>query len=785
MARFLRTVAVLVYVVVGGVLACGGSLLADDGPPKKPADVAALLKQVAEGGRGGKLAALGVLRQAAVHEQLGEHKKGVIKQCAELMYSKDGELSEAACDVLSWLDAEAVPPLVEALQSKDLRVRSDAARLISSIASRYRSQAEKMDAAIPHLARLLEGKADSADTARHNAFYAMAELGPRAIPHMIARLDAEEYFQRVMMEGFVRHGEKSVEPLCKALRTGDVATRQGAAFMLFQISWRAPDVLPALERKALGPLTEAIGDTNQLVRSRAIDTLGRMEGRAKPALEKIIAALEKPGAPFYSIAGALGRIGPEPKHLEALLDGAERMAAAATSDNDRQRARGAFGEAIAAVGGAAVDRVIGALDDRREAVRETAMWALYYLGPKAAKAVPAVIGKLNGGDRLAPEVLGAIGPAAEAAVPHLIRRLEHDEWAQPRRGFAIMHDSAAGRALSAIGRPAIPALQAGLKHENDLVKAGCVIALEEMDVKAMVPLAAIEPLCGDENAIVRAHAMLALVKHGLAEERLAPILLRLQDDAHRGVAEVARRELVRLRRLDELFDAAERKAREGTSADDRAHVAAEYGHVIGGVDDKGVDRVIRALDDRRETVRATAMWALYYLGPKASAAVPRVIERLNDGDKVAPEVLGAIGREAKDAVPHLIRRLEHDDWEDLDRLSLSNHPTCARALARIGSPAIRALREGLKHKHHLVRAGSVIAFEEMQPSLSASELEAIEPLCRDEHALVRVHAMLALVRHGLSDGRLRPILVRLSDDAHPRVVAVAIRELEQLPKAKE
>ncbi len=641
MARFLRSVAVLVCVVAGGVLACGGSVQAADGPPKKPADVAALVKKVAEGDRDEKLAALGELEQAAVQGQLGDQKTNLIEQCAELMLSKDGELSEAACDVLSWLDAEAVPPLVEALQSKDLRVRSDAARLIGSIASRHRSQAKKMDVAIPHLARLLEGKADSANTARHNAFYAMAELGPRAIPHMIARLDAEEYFQQVMMRGFVRHGEKSVEPLCKALRTGGAITRRNAAFMLFHISWRAPDVLPALERTALGPLAEAIGDTDQLVRSRAISTLGRMEGRAKPALEKIVAALEQPDAPFYSIAGALGRIGPEAKHLEALLDGAERMSVAATSINDRGRARGAFAPAIAAIGAAAVDRVIRALDDRREAVRETAMWALYHLGPKAAPAVPALIGKLNGGDRLAPQVLGAIGPGAEAAIPHLVRRLEHDEWGQPRSGFSLTHHSAAGRALSAIGRPAIPALREGLKHENDLVKAGCVIALEEMDVKAMVPLSAIEPLCRDENAIVRAHAVL-----------------------------------------------------------DREHVAAVYGHVIGGVDDKGVDRVIRALDDRRETVRATAMWALYYLGPKASAAVPRVIERLNDGDKVAPQVLGAIGREAKDAVSHLIRRLEHDEWEDLDRLSLSNHPPCARALARIGSPAIPALLEGLKHKHH-------------------------------------------------------------------------------------
>ncbi len=79
----------------------------------------------------------------------------------------------------------------------------------------------------------------------------------------------------------------------------------------------------------------------------------------------------------------------------------------------------------------------------------------------------------------------------------------------------------------------------------------------------------------------------------------------------------------------------------------------------------------------------------------------------------------------------------------------------------------------------------MIAFEEMQPSLSATELAAIEPLCRDEHALVRAHAMLALVRHDLPDDRLKPILVRLSDDPHGDVVTVARRELARLPKPQE
>jgi HEAT repeat protein len=520
-------------------------LRADDRPPAAKVDVAAVLKKLESGDGKEKLAALGELRRAAVDKQLGDRKPHAVKLCARLLTDKDHDLANAACDVLSWLDAGAVGPLVEVLQSGDANAQSRAASAISSIASLNESQLDAMDVAIPHLAKLLRGGRESA---RHNAFYAISALGPRAIPHMIAALDAEEYFQGVMMKGFVRHGEKSVEPLCKALRTGEVTVRRNAAFMLFHISWQARETLPALESKALRPLMDAIADDDQLVRSRAIDTLGRMESRAKPALDKIIAALDERDAPFKAIADAARQIGPEVKHLDALFDGAERMTKASASVNDQERARGAFGPAIAAIGEGAVDRVIRALDDRSETTRETAMWALYDLGPKAAAAVPTLIRKLDDGDRLVAEVLGAIGPKAKDAVPHLIRRLEHDDWTRTRGAFMLIHHSSYARALAGIGAPAIPALLEGRKHKNDLVVVGCVIALEEMDPKATVPLGPIEPLCGHANPIIRVHAMHALVKHGLARERLLPILNHLQDDAHPGVAGAAQRALAELRK---------------------------------------------------------------------------------------------------------------------------------------------------------------------------------------------------------------------------------------------
>jgi HEAT repeat protein len=240
-------------------------------------------------------------------------------------------------------------------------------------------------------------------------------------------------------------------------------------------------------------------------------------------------------------------IGPEIKHLDKLFAGAEVIFRATKSEGDRDIAVSGFGEAIAAAGEEGVDRVIRGLGDEREGARRASMWALYFLGPKGAKAVPVVIRKLNEGDTRAIDVLGAIGPKAKDAVPHLIRRLEKDEWAHPRSGRSLIHHSASAQALTAIGPAAIPALVDGLKHKNELVVVGCMIALAKMGAKAKVPPAPLVPHTRHDNAIIRYHAMLALVKHGLPKDDLTPILARLQKDSHPVVAFTARKELERLR----------------------------------------------------------------------------------------------------------------------------------------------------------------------------------------------------------------------------------------------
>jgi HEAT repeat protein len=82
----------------------------------------------------------------------------------------------------------------------------------------------------------------------------------------------------------------------------------------------------------------------------------------------------------------------------------------------------------------------------------------------------------------------------------------------------------------------------GLKQDDDLVQAGCLAALEELDREAMVPLSAIEPLLRDGHPVVRGLAMRALVKHGEATV-VAPLLERLLKDLNPAVARAAKQHL--------------------------------------------------------------------------------------------------------------------------------------------------------------------------------------------------------------------------------------------------
>jgi HEAT repeat protein len=116
--------------------------------------------------------------------------------------------------------------------------------------------------------------------------------------------------------------------------------------------------------------------------------------------------------------------------------------------------------------------------DRNPDVRITAALALSRIDPEYQGGVSAIVrelelkGKGTWGQEAAIKALAELGPKAHAAVPALLRSLEHDEPSIRR---------CAADALAAIGdRAALPALERLLEDKDDSVREAARASLEKL-----------------------------------------------------------------------------------------------------------------------------------------------------------------------------------------------------------------------------------------------------------------------------------------------------------------
>ena len=122
--------------------------------------------------------------------------------------------------------------------------------------------------------------------------------------------------------------------------------------------------------------------------------------------------------------------------------------------------------------------------------------------------------------------------------------------------------------------------------------------------------------------------------------------------------------------------------------------------------DSRIDQLIRQMKDPDDSVRIKAAHALGRLGPKAKAAVPALIETLNDKKPrytvrvAAAQALAEIGPDAEAAIPALIDILNDKQDPDAD---CYNAP---RVLGKIGKAAVPHLIEALKAKNSELRIGA-------------------------------------------------------------------------------
>jgi HEAT repeat protein len=435
-------------------------------------------------------------------------------------------------------------------------------------------------------------------------------------------------------------------------------------------------------------------------------------------------------------------------------------------------------------------------------------WALLAIGAESKTVVPVLASALD--DRTlaltkegpalqaqAANLLGWIGPEAEAAVPVLVRQMLDRDYpvgrsalqalvrigdpALPELMRALPRAGESGTkrlvlVLKAIGARAVGPLRQTLDHPKAEVRAAAARALGELGRTAQAAVPRLEEALHDPAKTVRLNAAEALLRadRGLNRPALQYLALALKDkdQAHRldslhiladlgpragaaapafgamisdpdaEVSKQASQALIRLGRGGAAAIPAVRQALGARGASQRRTAIETLERL--GAEALDIRLFIGALDDPDVEVRKLAAVALGVCGAGAAEAVPALIRLLADADedvrRRAVEALGRIGPEARAALPALMT-----EWQNPRAFD-----AVAGALCGIGPPAFPFLVPLLQDRKRpnrdkiarvladlAVAAGSSVWSEVLSDGEPAVRREAMEALERATPAFVR------------------------------------------------
>lgn len=333
---------------------------------------------------------------------------------------------------------------------------------------------------------------------------------------------------------------------------------------------------------------------------------------------------------------------------------------------------------------AAVKDLTSPSADRRFA----AVQVLNELGPMASAAVSALIDALNDNELSVREQASwTLGKIGKAAVPALIQALRDKH---PHvRGYAA-------RALGVMrseANEAIPTLIESLKEEEDgKAVADLHLTLTWLGKSVLQPSMA---LLSDPNARTRCRgaSVLGSLANNIGADASAavPLLIARLKDRDQRVQAVA---------------------------------ASALGH-FGDLAKGAVPHLLVLWKDNDEKMLATLQGAFGGIGPASKPAVPLILERAkNRGKKPRFRVmydLEGIGPGASEAVPWLIMIIDNleQDYPGKDRSEQASiAQQAARTLGAIGpeaKPAIPALNKLLTHSWDTVRVAAALALIKIEP----------------------------------------------------------------------
>lgn len=581
---------------------------------------------------------------------------------------------------------------------------------------------------IPELMAKLEGRTIGDLDVENSAIEALARLGDKAVPTLIANLSKQD--ERVVNAlGKMGEGAKTVVPaLIKALSDKNSKVRENAANALIpHVRNHATRTLSEKEKNAhpaLPALVAALGDENFLVRHAAAEALGEMNDIAVPDL---LTALSKGNENVKSsVVTALGALGE--KNPTAIVP-----AFITALSNENASVRLTTAEALGRIGErahAAIPALIKAFSDEDPTVGAAAAEALGKIGDKA---VADLITSLNIGDTnvkvYAASALGMLGKNAHTAVPALIAALNKQD--------SHLKLSAA-TALGKIGEKAhtaVPALITALSNENENVKTSAAEALGAIGSKAKDAVPALTKAFRESKGSIKTQIAQALGRMGQNADAAVPDLLtalrspKETESVKSSAAEA-------LGGMNSNAAVPDLVAALGSKSEMVNNSAAEALAMIGKKSPTAVEALTRALGDKQADVRSHAATTLGEIGEQAHTAVPALIKALRDEDrKVKAFAMRSLAKIGGKAIPELIKTVETKEGV-----------VAAKILGEMGQrahTAIPALIKAFGDKDPQMRSSVVSALGRIGPT-NEEALAVLRMALKDEDEIVKIFAKEAL-----------------------------------------
>jgi HEAT repeat protein len=511
--------------------------------------------------------------------------------------------------------------------------------------------------------------------------------------------------------------EPSLQSIVENLKSKKPGIRAQAAESLGELGPRAAPVVDEL--------IAALQDTDARVQAESMIALGRIGPASRAAVPALLTILKGDNVRLVERAiDTLGVIGPDsaeavPRLVEILKgDDPSRAGAAAIA---LARILPADAEPLNDV----VTVLIQSLKSRQSSVRGDAARALGMIGPQALPALAELIR----GSTADPEAAASaeialewMGPTAEPAVPVLIDALQ-----SPKERVAI-HAAGALGAVGPAASNAVPALRKALASKIATIRAHTASALGDIGPAGSDAVNDLILALKDPDEHVRREAAQALGKMGPAARAAVPALVAALGDVIGTVT----------------IHAAQALARIGPDS---------------------VEALIPIVKNERQ-LRHLAVLILGELGSAATPATDVLVESLGDGDKgFVREViltLARIGRDAKAAVPELLKILKNENSRQ--------RAAAAYALANIGATEavpelMTVLDKSDEQQLRLIAAGALVHLDPENKDLVRTALPQLLNALDEKWPVVRHEAAIALRLLGPRSARAVPKLAAGLRDA--------------------